>query len=190
MVATATPLAPKSRVKSAVASEAARMLTTLLPSRIAPISLSPSSFSFSAISAPVLPLSACARSLPREAAVSAVSDPEKKADIRRSTTIAPAVSQVVVSSMRSAVIRGASFRSLRYRRAARRLQAAAPRSVAGEGMMFEHERAQPLVEDMGVDLGGGDIGVAEQRLDDAKIGAAGEEMGGEGVAQDVGVHPC
>ena len=41
--------------------------------------------------------------------------------------------------------------------------------------------------DVGVDLGGGDVGVAEEFLDDAEVGAAGEEVGGEGVAEGVGV---
>ena len=39
---------------------------------------------------------------------------------------------------------------------------------------------------MGVDLGGGDVGVAQQGLDDAQVGAALQQMGGEGVAKDVG----
>ena len=38
---------------------------------------------------------------------------------------------------------------------------------------------------MGVDLGRGDIGVAEQRLQHAQVGAARQQMGGEGMAQDV-----
>ena len=40
-----------------------------------------------------------------------------------------------------------------------------------------------------IDLGRGDVGVAEQGLDDAEVGAALEQMGGEGVAQDVGADP-
>ena len=39
--------------------------------------------------------------------------------------------------------------------------------------------------DVGVDLGGGDVGVAEQGLHRAQIGAALQQVGGEGVAQDV-----
>ena len=42
---------------------------------------------------------------------------------------------------------------------------------------------------MGVDLGGGDVGMAEQHLHRAQIGAAFEQMGGEGVAQDVRADP-
>ena len=39
---------------------------------------------------------------------------------------------------------------------------------------------------MGVDLGGGGIGEAQQGLDHAQVGAALKQVGGEGVAQDVG----
>ncbi len=41
--------------------------------------------------------------------------------------------------------------------------------------------------DVGVDLGGGDVGVAEEFLDDAEVGAAFEEVGGERVPQQVRV---
>jgi hypothetical protein len=41
------------------------------------------------------------------------------------------------------------------------------------------------VEDVGVDLGGADVSVAEQFLDGADIGAALEEVGGEAVAEGV-----
>ena len=54
--------------------------------------------------------------------------------------------------------------------------------------MVENEIAQAFVEDMGVDLGGGDIGMAKQCLDCAQIGTVGQKMGGEGVAQGVGRH--
>lgn len=45
---------------------------------------------------------------------------------------------------------------------------------------------QVLARDVGVDLGRGDVGVAEQGLDDPKVRAAFQQVGGEGVAQDVG----
>jgi hypothetical protein len=96
-VASATPESPNTRVSSAVASEADRMLTTLLPRRIAPIMRSLSSVTFSAVSAPFSPLSARDRSLPRDAAVSAVSDPEKKADRIRRPKIDAAVIQKAAS---------------------------------------------------------------------------------------------
>jgi hypothetical protein len=40
---------------------------------------------------------------------------------------------------------------------------------------------------VGVDLGRADAGVAEEFLDDAEVGAAGEQMGGEGVAEEMGI---
>lgn len=43
-----------------------------------------------------------------------------------------------------------------------------------------------LVGDVGVDLGGGDVGVAEHGLDGADVGAVHEEVGGEAVAEGVG----
>lgn len=42
------------------------------------------------------------------------------------------------------------------------------------------------VGDVGVDLGGGDVGVAEEGLDGAEVGAVHEEIGGEAVAKGVG----
>lgn len=42
------------------------------------------------------------------------------------------------------------------------------------------------VGDVGVDLSGADVGVAEERLDRAEVGAVDEEVGGEGVAEGVG----
>ena len=41
---------------------------------------------------------------------------------------------------------------------------------------------QALPRDVGVDLGGGDVGVAEHELDGAQVGAAFDQVGGEGVA--------
>lgn len=46
--------------------------------------------------------------------------------------------------------------------------------------------AEMGVGDVGVNLGGGDVGVAEERLDGAKIGAIHEEVSGEAVAEGVG----
>ncbi len=42
------------------------------------------------------------------------------------------------------------------------------------------------VIDVGVDLGGGDVGMAEHLLDRADLGAVRQQMGGKAVAQDVG----
>ena len=41
------------------------------------------------------------------------------------------------------------------------------------------------VGDVGVNLGGADVGVAEEGLDGADVGAVHEEVGGEGVAEGV-----
>lgn len=42
------------------------------------------------------------------------------------------------------------------------------------------------IGDVGVDLSGGDVGVAEHGLDGAKVSAVHEEVSGEAVAQGVG----
>ena len=47
--------------------------------------------------------------------------------------------------------------------------------------------AQAVLGDPGVDLGGGQAGVAEQLLDAADVGPAGQQVGGERVAQEVRV---
>ena len=47
---------------------------------------------------------------------------------------------------------------------------------------------QPLVGDVGVDLGGRHVLVAQQLLDAAEVGAVGQKVGGVGVAQGVGRH--
>jgi hypothetical protein len=39
-----------------------------------------------------------------------------------------------------------------------------------------------VLEDVGIDLGGGDVGVAEQLLNGADVGAGFQEMGGKAVA--------
>jgi hypothetical protein len=44
---------------------------------------------------------------------------------------------------------------------------------------------QSLLGDMGVDLSGGDVGMAEQGLNHAQIGAAIQKVRGEGVAKDM-----
>ena len=52
-----------------------------------------------------------------------------------------------------------------------------------QGMMLLDEAPQPLLDDMGVDLRGRDVGMAEQLLHGAKIRAALQQMAGEGVAE-------
>jgi len=44
---------------------------------------------------------------------------------------------------------------------------------------------QPFLDHMGIDLRGRDIGMAEQRLHDAQVGAVMQQMAGKGVAQHV-----
>jgi hypothetical protein len=79
-VAQITPVSPNNCRKAVVASDDARILTRLLPSRMPPISRSGCSFSFSTRPAFWLPRrwSSCSRA--RDDVVSAVSEPEKKAD--------------------------------------------------------------------------------------------------------------
>ena len=47
--------------------------------------------------------------------------------------------------------------------------------------------AEAILVDVGVELGGGDVGVAEHFLDDAEVGAVVEEVGGEAMAELVGM---
>jgi len=50
---------------------------------------------------------------------------------------------------------------------------------------FFMEFFQPVLVDMGVDLGRGDVGMAQHDLHGAQVGAVGQEVGGKGVAQHV-----
>ena len=52
-------------------------------------------------------------------------------------------------------------------------------------VVFFVDLFEPVGIDMCVDLGGGDVGMAEECLDDAEVGSAGEEVCGEGVAERV-----
>src|SRR6185312_6126949 len=52
-----------------------------------------------------------------------------------------------------------------------------------------HHLAQAVLGHVGVDLGGGDVGVAEQGLHGPKVRPALQQVGGEGVAQHVGADP-
>jgi glutamyl-Q tRNA(Asp) synthetase len=47
------------------------------------------------------------------------------------------------------------------------------------------QRFQPVLQHMGIDLRGGDVGMAEHLLQAAQVGAAGQQMAGEGMAQHV-----
>ena len=50
-------------------------------------------------------------------------------------------------------------------------------------MMLLDEPPEPFLDDMGVDLGRGDIGVAEKLLHGAQIRAPLQQMAGEGMAE-------
>ena len=58
-----------------------------------------------------------------------------------------------------------------------------------QGVMLLDKTPQALLDDMGVDLGGRDVGMAEQLLHRAEIGASLEQMAGEGVAEHVRRDP-
>ncbi len=50
-------------------------------------------------------------------------------------------------------------------------------------MMLFDQASQPLLDDMGIDLRGRDVGMAEQLLHRAQIGAPLQEMAGKGVTE-------
>ena len=54
------------------------------------------------------------------------------------------------------------------------------------GMKFAMDFAESLVVHVGVDLGGDDVGVAEEFLDDPQVRPAREHVCGEAVAKRVG----
>ena len=59
-------------------------------------------------------------------------------------------------------------------------------TLVGVGVEAGVDLFEMLVGDVGVDLGGGDVGVAEQGLDGAEVGAVHEKVGSEAVAEGVG----
>ncbi len=137
----------------------------LLPSSSAPIMRSLSSVTAIAAAAPVDPLSACALSLLREAAVSAVSEPEKKADITSSPRMTATVSQKAVSRVEASMMLPCIDPGYAKKRAVPQ-----PLRVSGRAVMLHHQGGQSLVKDMRVDLGGRQVGMAQQRLDHPKVG--------------------
>ncbi len=56
-------------------------------------------------------------------------------------------------------------------------------------MMFLNQRFKAFGLHMGVNLGGGDVGMAQHFLNAALIGAVIEKMGGEGMTKDMGGDP-
>ncbi len=67
----------------------------------------------------------------------------------------------------------------------RRAPGGARKPASGPRVVAAVDRAQPLRRDVGVDLRGGDVGVAQERLDHAQIGASAQEVRGERVPQRV-----
>lgn len=55
-------------------------------------------------------------------------------------------------------------------------------------MKFTMNSFEPLLIDVGVNLGGRNIGVAEHLLNDPKICAVAQQMGGETVPQQVRIN--
>ena len=60
-------------------------------------------------------------------------------------------------------------------------------SGSPSGVKFFMNRVESLLIDVSIDLRGGDIGMAEQFLNDAQVGATAEQVGSEAVAQEGGV---
>jgi hypothetical protein len=60
-------------------------------------------------------------------------------------------------------------------------------------MVAVMHRLEPLRIHVGINLGGGDIGVAQQLLDDPQVRAVAQQMCGKGMPQqmrvDVHIHP-
>ena len=56
-------------------------------------------------------------------------------------------------------------------------------SFLRQRMQVAHQAFQALLDHMGIDLGGRDVGMAEQRLHDAQIGAVMQQMAGKGMTQ-------
>ena len=54
-----------------------------------------------------------------------------------------------------------------------------------QGVVLEDELFQALLQHVRVDLRGGDVGVSQQLLHRAQVGAAVQQMAGKGVPQDV-----
>jgi hypothetical protein len=54
-------------------------------------------------------------------------------------------------------------------------------------MVLRMQRLEPLARHVGVDGGGGNIGMPQQQLHHAQVGPVVEQVGGKGVAQRVRV---
>src|SRR4029077_10191739 len=72
---------------------------------------------------------------------------------------------------------------------ATRASPSSTRSVlARPGVGLEVDLLEAVAGEVRVHLGGGDVGVAEHLLDGAQVATAGEQVGGEAVAQGVRAH--
>ena len=98
-----TLLLPTILVNSAVISDVAKIFTKLFPNKTAPINRSRSFVTCNARAAPTDPLSALACNLLLEAAVRAVSDPEKKPDNINKIKIERVVSQKLNSKLKFSI---------------------------------------------------------------------------------------
>lgn len=56
-------------------------------------------------------------------------------------------------------------------------------------MPLGNQPTQAILGDMGIDLGGGDVGVPKHLLHAAQVGAAVDQVRGEGVPEDMGREP-
>ena len=63
-----------------------------------------------------------------------------------------------------------------------------PREILGAGVELAMDSLESVLIDVGVDLGRGNIGMAEHFLDDAQIGAIAEEMRSETVPQEMWIN--
>ena len=97
-VASTSPPSPKTEIAKEVATAEAMTFTRLLPIKIEPIRVSLSCRSFSTICAFLFPLRAICLMRASEAAVSAVSALEKKAENRTSRIIA-AISSIIICTI-------------------------------------------------------------------------------------------
>src|SRR5262249_48536217 len=86
--------------------------------------------------------------------------------------------------IRTAALWGVAFGGARWRGRCGWSVGARPGVGAEVGLV------EALAGEVGVHLGGRDVGVAEHLLDGAQVAAAGEQVGGEAVTQRVRAHPA
>ena len=163
------------------------MLTTLLPRSSAPIMRSLSSVT----SAPPPP-----RASPCRPAPSACRARRRSARFRtpRRRPTSRAGTRIAGDGDPEEAVEGRYGPSGRLLRCAGDVARAMPHAMAVSpcapaGDASSTSVVQALVQHMGVDLGRGHVGMAEQRLDHAQVGAARQQVRGEGVAQGVRRDP-